>query len=945
MFEASAAGVASGDRSPAGASAPSGKTAYRPDRTWQRRWRVFRGDRRAVIALSLFGVISLLAFLAPLIANSNPLLVIHQGSVFFPTLETVSERDLGGDLPLRADFSEDAVLSLVKPEGTIVWPLVRYSYDTVDFYAWDRHPAAPSSTHPFGTDDQARDVLARVLYGLRVSLWFGFLLTFITVSVGIAAGTIQGYFGGWIDISFQRFLEIWESMPQLYVLIIVSSVLVPSFLSLLILLSLFGWVGVVGIVRAEVLRVRKLDYVTAARAMGVSSWKIMARHVAPNALVAAMTMLPFAATGSIVSLASLDFLGFGLPTGSPSLGELLQQGRNNLNAPWLGISAFGSLAVLLTLLVFVGEGVRDVFDPRRARRRPSKVGVRQWSVHPSAVEQTQSLLTVQGLSVCAAADMSRALVDDISFDITPGEIVGLVGESGSGKSLTARSLLNILPDGVVFSGNGQLVFDGVSMPFSSAAQALLRGRSIGFVPQEPMSSLNPVHTARAQLVEALKVGNPAVAELVLEQEIIRLLRLVGLEHIQSRLSSYPHELSGGERQRLVIALALANNPRLLVADEPTTALDVVLQAQILDLFAALRDKLGIAILFVSHDLPAVSSLADRVLVMDQGRVVEEGTAEQVFSAPKSMQAKRLMAGAALGPNARADLVTAVEKHDRDRLALSTTDLTVRFALPSTKFTFKRRHLIAVDGVSLELRRGETLGLVGASGSGKSTLGRAVLNMLPHDGAVTYASLADGQHGERSRQNIAAAVQIVFQDPFASLSPRMTVEDILLEPLGVHAPSLSRDDKTLMVKQGLERVGLGQDSLHCYPHEFSGGQRQRIAIARALIVQPDVIVLDEPTSALDASVRASVLEMLKSIQQQTGVAYLLITHDFSVLARTAHRIAVMKEGAVVETGSRSQLFDKPEHPYTRELLEAAGRLNPKLFSPTSQPHTEEGHTHD
>ena len=943
MSDASTAGVSSADPPSPGVSASAGETAYRPDRAWQRRWRVFRRDRRAMISLTLFGLISLLAFLAPLIANNNPLVVVHQGSVFFPAFETVSERDLGGQLPLQADFSEAAVQSLVGPDGIVVWPVVRFSYDTVDFYTWDRHPAAPSSTHPLGTDDQARDVLARVLYGLRISLWFGLLLTFITVSIGIAAGTVQGYFGGWIDISFQRFLEIWESMPQLYVLIIVSSVLVPSFLSLLILLSLFGWIGVVGIVRAEVLRVRKLDYVTAARAMGVPSWTIMARHVAPNALVAAMTMLPFAATGSIVSLASLDFLGFGLPTGSPSLGELLQQGRNNLNAPWLGISAFGSLAVLLTLLVFVGEGVRDAFDPRRARRHASNAGARRPTHKTTMVEETRGLLAVRGLSVYALTDMSRALVDDISFDIAPGEIIGLVGESGSGKSLTARSLLNIIPDGVTYGGDGQLVFDGVSVPFSSSGQASLRGRSIGFVPQEPMSSLNPVHTARAQLVEALKVGTPAIAALALEQAIMRLLRLVRLEHIQSRLGSYPHELSGGERQRLVIAMALANNPRLLVADEPTTALDVVLQAQILDLFARLRDELGIAILFVSHDLAAVSSLADRVLVMDQGRVVEEGAAEQILSSPKSAQAKRLVSGASLETQVKGSPATSVEKPDRERVALSTTGLTVRFALPSRGLGLKRRHLVAVDNVSLELRRGETLGLIGASGSGKSTLGRAVLNMLPHEGAVTYASLADGPGGQRSRQNIAAAVQIVFQDPFASLSPRMTVEDILLEPLSVHAASLSDDDKARMVRQALERVGLGSDSLHRYPHEFSGGQRQRIAIARALIVQPDVIVLDEPTSALDASVRAGVLEMLKSIQQQTGVAYILITHDFAVLARIADRIAVMKEGAVVETGSRSRLFNKPEHPYTQELLGAARRLNPALSPP--EPFFEEGHGHD
>jgi len=887
---------------------------------WRKRWRQFRADKRALVSLVLFGIIAAAALAAPLLSNNRPLILVVDGAVYFPTIESVSDRVVGGLLPIQADFSDPSVSEKIAADGWALWPLVRYSYNTVDFHSWGRHPAPPSTAHPFGTDDQARDVVARVLYGLRVSLWFGLALTVITMSLGIVAGTIQGYFGGLIDLSFQRFIEIWESMPQLYVLIIVSSLLVPSFASLLILLSLFGWVGVVGVVRAEVLRVRQLDYVSAARAMGLSSRRVMARHVVPNALVAAMTMLPFALTGSIVSLTSLDFLGFGLPTNAPSLGELLQQGRNNLNAPWLGFAAFSSLAVLLTLLVFVGEGIRDAFDPRRSKKHTKRQdwASRQIVLPVAPAHGAESLLAINGLTITTAENPFQNLVDHVSFEIGEGEIVGLVGESGSGKSLSARALLDVLPDGVGFKHEGHMDFDGQVMAFGSGAQAALRGLEIGFIPQEPMSALNPVHTVKRQIGEALLIGGRGRSEKELEQDISGLLQRVGLDHMAHRLDSYPHQLSGGERQRVVIAIAIANRPQLLVADEPTTALDVSLQVQILSLFAELRRDLGIAILFVSHDLPAVASLADRILIMDGGKIVEEGSAEKIVNYPESAQGRELVRH--LNPPARSEQILASDKPD---MVLDVQGLTVEFLSAQGGWWPGHKTFKAVDNISFSLAAGETLGVIGASGSGKTTLGRALLNMVPHEGGVSFPHLeVDAQGTPKHRSSV---VQMVFQDPFSSLSPRMTVEQIIAEPLDVHVKSLSRHERNRLVGKMLEQVGLGWDVAHRYPHEFSGGQRQRIAIARALIVNPQIVVLDEPTSALDVSVQASMLELLSDLQHRTGVAFLLITHDFSVLSTMADHVAVMRAGKIVETGNRQAVLSNPRHSYTKSLLEAAQRL--------------------
>ena len=902
--------------------------------TWQRRWKVFSSDKRAITSAMLLAVLALAAFAAPLLSNDRPLILMIDDLVYFPVIEKVPDHVVGGYLPIEADFTDPSVVIKIEKEGWVLWAPVRYSYNTVDFHTWGNHPAAPTGIHPLGTDDQARDVVARVLYGLRISLWFGLALTAITVSLGIVAGTIQGYFGGLVDLLFQRFIEIWESMPQLYVLIIVSSLLVPSFASLLVLLSLFGWVGVVGVVRAEVLRVRQLDYVAAARAMGLPSHKVMVRHVVPNALVAAMTLLPFTLTGSIVSLTSLDFLGFGLPTNAPSLGELLQQGRNNLNAPWLGFAAFSSLAFLLTLLVFVGEGVRDAFDPRRSRKRIPRRGKlakqrpKRRTQHQPPCRSTRkdkTLLKIDRLTITPSGHPAQRLVDRVGLEIAPGEIVGLVGESGSGKSLSARSLLNVLPDGVQFGDEGWMAFEGHGSALGDVGQARLRGREIGFVPQEPMSALNPVHTVKRQIREAVLVGHPGAGEREVEMRISQLLHQVGLDHMVHRLNAYPHQLSGGERQRVVVAIAIANHPKLLVADEPTTALDVALQVQILDLFSALRRDMGIAILFVSHDLGAVAGLADRILVMDKGRIVEAGRTDKVMRHPQSVQGQELVKH--LNPSPRKE---TVGKREPARTVLKIEGLSVEFGGPAWGVS-GQNSFHAVDNVSLSLCAGETLGLIGASGSGKTSVARAILNMLPHKGNIALPGL--GEERKTSAKHRSSVVQMVSQDPFSSLSPRMTVAQIIAEPLGIHTPSVSRHEKMRLVGKMLAQVGLGWDVAHRYPHEFSGGQRQRIALARALIVKPQIVVLDEPTSALDVSVQASMLDLLVDLQNRTGVAYILITHDFSVLEAMADRIAVMQSGKIVETGKRQSLLSNPAHPYTQSLLNASRRLrgeNPTQF---------------
>ena len=569
------------------------------------RWQAFKKQKRAYFSLILFICIFCVSLLAPLIANDKPLFVYYNGKVHFPIITDYTDAYFGGSLPTFADYKDAFTIEQINKNGFMIMPAVHFSFDTINYDLDVPSPAPPSLDNWLGTDDQARDVFARLLYGVRISILFGLILTVFSSVIGIFVGAVQGYFGGKTDLFFQRFLEIWASMPQMFVLIIVSSILLPGFWTLLFILLLFSWTGLVGVVRAEFLRARNFDYVKAAKALGVSDMRIMLRHILPNALVACVTYIPFILSGSIVALTALDFLGFGMPAGSASLGELVRQGKENINAPWLGLSAFLSTAVLLITLVFIGEGVRNVFDPRQ---KTAFLGGQRACPQPAQ----NKLLSIRNLNISFG---KKKILKDVCLDIEKGKTIALVGESGSGKSVTALSILGLAQGAKV---QGSIQSDGLEiLGASESLLSRIRGRKIGLVFQEPMTALNPLHKVKKQIAEVMKIHFGKASE----KRIFELLDLVGLGKDKKRiLNSYIHQLSGGQRQRILIAIALAGNPELLILDEPTTALDVILQKQILDLLKDLQKQLNLSILFISHDKTVVSYMTDNIFELKGGRL-------------------------------------------------------------------------------------------------------------------------------------------------------------------------------------------------------------------------------------------------------------------------------------------------------------------------------------
>ena len=530
------------------------------------------------------------------------------------------------------------------------------------------------------------------------------------------------------------------------------------------------------------------------------------------------------------------------------------------------------------------------------------------------------LLEVQDLCVRFG---SKEVVRHVSFAIAPGEKLALVGESGSGKTLTALSLLRLAGEARI---SGQARLRGRDLlALSERELCAVRGGEVAMVFQEPMTALNPLMTVGRQIAEVLQLKK-ALTPAQSAQAAIELLAKTGIPEPARRAGAYPHQLSGGQRQRAMIAMALASEPALLLADEPTTALDVTLRRQILDLLADLQRQTGMAVLLITHDLNLVRRFADRVAVLEHGVLVEQGPVAELFRAPQHPYTRRLLAS-----RPQRNVVEAPPPPDSAPV-LQTQDLGVSYPvpLPGWRGWFRQGRFEAVRGVTLQLLPGRTLGVVGESGSGKSTLAQAILGLLPHTGDLQLAGQRWQQPATRNlptNQALRRRVQVVFQDPFSSLSPRLTVEEIVGEGLRVHAPELDAPARRQRVQTALAEVGLTAAQypglLARYPHEFSGGQRQRIAIARALIVQPQVLVLDEPTSALDVTIQQQVLSLLQRLQREKGLSYLLITHDVEVVRAMAHEVLVMKDGAVLESGPALQVLQAPRHPYTRRLVEAAG----------------------
>ncbi len=540
----------------------------------------------------------------------------------------------------------------------------------------------------------------------------------------------------------------------------------------------------------------------------------------------------------------------------------------------------------------------------------------------------QPLLSVRDLSVAFHQGGATSIaVDHVSFDLMPGEVVALVGESGSGKSVTANSILKLLPYPAASHPSGKILFDGKDMlTLPERSLRAVRGNDVTMIFQEPMTSLNPLHTIERQIGEILEL-HQAITGAQARARTLELLLQVGIREPEKRLKAYPHELSGGQRQRVMIAMALANRPKLLIADEPTTALDVTVQAQILELLSDLKTKHGMSMLFITHDLGIVRKFADRVCVMTKGKIVETGTVEQVFNDPQHAYTRHLLAAEPKGEPPHSDASKPV--------VMQGDDIKVWFPIKAGLMRRVVDHVKAVDGIDITLRAGQTVGVVGESGSGKTTLGLALSRLIASEGRISFIGQSIDHYSYEMMKPLRNRLQVVFQDPYGSLSPRMSVGEIVAEGLKVHERSLSADERDTRVATALEEVGLDPATRWRYPHEFSGGQRQRIAIARAMVLKPRFVMLDEPTSALDMSVQAQVVDLLRDLQAKHELAYLFISHDLKVVKALANDLIVMRHGKVVESGPAAEIFADPQQDYTKALLAAAFNIEAMKTKAISQ----------
>jgi len=532
-----------------------------------------------------------------------------------------------------------------------------------------------------------------------------------------------------------------------------------------------------------------------------------------------------------------------------------------------------------------------------------------------AATSRDPLLSVENLSVAFhQGGKTQIAVDDISFSIGKGETLALVGESGSGKSVSALSILKLLPYPSASHPGGAVMFDGENLIDDDERDLRkVRGNRISMIFQEPMSSLNPLHTIERQIGEILKIHR-GLRDQAARERTLELMRQVGIRDPEKRLGAYPHQLSGGQRQRVMIAMALANEPDLLIADEPTTALDVTVQAQILELLKNLQAERRMAMLFITHDLGIVRKIADRVCVMYQGKIVEEGPTERIFADPQHAYTRHLLAAEPKGrpPAANANAPVVMEAEN----------LKVWFPIKTGFFRRTTDHVKAVDGIDITVRAGQTVGVVGESGSGKTTLGLALCRMISSEGEIRFEGERIDERSFKAMKPLREKLQIVFQDPYGSLSPRMSIADIVAEGLAIHEKRLTPAERDARVVAALDEVGLDPATRFRFPHEFSGGQRQRVAIARAMVLNPRFVMLDEPTSALDMSVQAQVVDLLRDLQKKHDLAYLFISHDLKVVRALANEVIVMRNGVVVERGPAEEIFDRPQTDYTKALMAAA-----------------------
>ena len=785
--------------------------------------------------------------------------------------------------------------------------------------------------HPFGQDEIGRDGFARVMRGTQQSLMVMFLLGGVSTLIGVVIGSIAGFYGKVVDALLMRFTDLIITIPVVVVGAVIGSAVgnLGSFV-LAMFLGLFTWTGLARLVRGEFLSLREREFVDAARVAGAKNRRIIFKHILPNALGVVIVSATLLMSAAILLETGLSFIGFGVQLPDVSLGLLISENQAAFSTrPWLFWMPGVFIVVIALSINFIGDGLRDAFDPRQSERikrnklaKGSSGVVKAASIEaiPRSETSKESILEVKnyGVEFLVDGEWYPAVVD-MNFSIKSGEVLAIVGESGSGKSSSALGLMGLLAKNARTSGS--VVVQGTEMRDASAATLRkFRGREVAYIFQEPMSALNPVYTIGFQIVETLRAHldiSPAAAK----ERAIELIGMVEIPNPIESFNKYPHQLSGGQRQRAMIAQALACNPSLLVADEPTTALDVTVQAEVLDLMRNLKDKLNSAVLLITHDMGVVADLADRIMVMKDGLTVEQGTADQIFNKPSHPYTISLLNSVPKLGSVTTRILSSADSKAEPILSLK--NVTIEYPKRGRVKAF-----LAVDSVSLDIMPGEVLGLVGESGSGKTTVGRAAIGLLPiKSGSVSIDGREIAGASLRDLSQVRKTTGIVFQDPASSLNPRLPIGESIGEPLLLEKVA-SGKDLDRMVEELLDKVELPRAYRNRYPHELSGGQRQRVGIARALALSPNLLIADEPTSALDVSIQARFLELLQELQEELKFACLFISHDIAVVEILAHRIAVMQNGKLVEVGSRDQVLTRPQALYTQALLAAVPVPDPK-----------------
>ncbi|HXQ44405.1 MAG TPA: dipeptide ABC transporter ATP-binding protein [Acidimicrobiales bacterium] len=867
--------------------------------------------------------------------------------------------------------------------------------------------AGPSGAHWLGTDDLGRDILSRLIFGARPPLRAAFQIVGGALVLAVPLALVAGFLRGWVDTVVMRAMDALFSFPPLVLALTVAALLGPNLNDASIAIAIVFVPSFVRLIRGEVIAVREENYVEAARATGVAPGRLIRTHILPNVASPLIIQAALALGYAILIDAGLSFLGVGEQPPTASWGLMLTEAYQSIFQSPLTL-VYPGLAILLTVLAFnlVADGLRDALGRERFGAKPSSrhAGPRRalriaaravratddGQSPPTDGQPTPELLTVEHLRVeFATRDGWLPVVDDVGFGVLPGRTLGLVGESGSGKTVSALAIMGLLPRRESRVPVGSVHFAGMDLTRLSAERMRrIRGNDIAMIFQEPMTSLNPAFTVGNQIAEQVR-AHREVGRAEAWARAVDMLDQVGIPDPGRRARDYPHAFSGGMRQRVMIAMALSCEPKLLIADEPTTALDVTTQAQILELLASLQQQRQMALIFVTHDLGVIADIADEVVVMYAGQVAERTAVAELFDRPRHPYSEALLAsmpqlappgsalkviagqvprpdevvaGCRFGP--RCDYATDQCRAGPVALVPATTspglvrcvrqnDLSLSGvgglrSAPGTpaadagaeaeplldvtalKMTFPVRTgplrrvtgaVKAVDGVDLRVPVGRTLGLVGESGSGKSTLARLILRLVdPSDGAIVLDGADLTRLGGRELRHTRRSMQIVFQDPYSSLDPRMRVNDIVGEPLEIY-DGMTGGERDERVAELLDQVGLGRYALYRRPHEFSGGQRQRIAIARALAPGPRLLVCDEPVSALDVSTQSQVINLLTDLQARLGLAFLFIAHDLSVVRHISDRIAVMYLGRIVEEGPAEEVYLRPRHPYTEALLSA------------------------